>query len=55
MQTTTGLTCDEISMVKLADGIRLEPGNFVPEVAIEHGESVLGQRPGVADVYLRKI
>lgn len=48
------LTCDEISVVELAHRIRLEPGDFVTEVAIEDGETILRQRPGVADVYLKE-
>lgn len=48
------LTCDEISVMELTHGVRLEPGNFVTEVAIKDGETVLRQGPGVADVHLRR-
>lgn len=48
------LTCDKIGMMELADGVRLVPGDAVPEVAVEHRETLLREHPGVADVYLKQ-
>lgn len=47
-------TCDEISVVELAHGVRLEPGYLVAEEAVEDGVSFLRQRPGIADIHLCK-
>lgn len=38
--------------MELANSVCLEPRDLVPEIAIKHGESLLGQCPCVADVYL---
>lgn len=42
-------------MVELADGTRLEPRNPIAEEAVKHAEPLLGQRPFVVQVCLRKI
>lgn len=46
------LTCDEVGVVELADGISLVPRDAVSEVPVEHREAFLRQYPCVADVYL---
>jgi hypothetical protein len=48
------ITCHEIGMVELANGIGFKPRNFVTEVSIEHIEAGLWQRPCVADVHLQR-
>lgn len=35
------ITCHQIRMMELTNGISLKPGNFVTEVSIEHVESGL--------------
>jgi hypothetical protein len=48
------ITCHEVGMMELANGIGLKPRYFVTEVSIEHVESWLRQRPSVADVHLQR-
>lgn len=47
------ITCHEIGMVELTNGIGLEPRYFVTEVSVEHIEAGLRQRPCVADIHLQ--
>jgi len=46
------LTCHKIGMMKLANGIGLEPGYAIAEEAIEDIETLLRHCPGVAHVHL---
>ena len=48
------ITCHEISMMELTNGIGFKPRYFVTEVSVEHVEAGLWQRPCVADVHLQR-
>ena len=51
---SSAITCHEVRVMELTNGIGLEPRYFVTEVSVEHVEAWLRQRPCVADVHLRK-